>query len=131
MVRGWSNVATQHCPGIAIRLRVQAKIKPTCVNYLRNYNVPLRAQRARRCDSDTRRRLSHAYFFVFVGRCQSSIVTCFARATVSFAAGTSFTTVEPAAMVAAAPTVIGATSTLLDPVCTSFSIVVRFLLAPS
>src|ERR1700730_6451147 len=71
------------------------------------------------------------YFFVFTGRCQSSIVICLARATVSFAAGTSFTTVEPAAMVAPAPTVIGATSTLLDPVCTSFSSLVRILFAPS
>src|SRR5438093_6289984 len=69
---------------------------------------------------------AHAYLFVLTGRCQFSIVTCFARATVNFAAGTSFTTVDPAAMVAPAPTVIGATKTLLDPVCTSFSIVVRW-----
>ena len=39
--------------------------------------------------------------------------------------------VEPAAIVAPVPTVIGATSTLLDPVWTSSRMTVRCLLAPS
>ena len=67
----------------------------------------------------------------FTGRRQVSIVSWRARATVSFPAGTECVTVEPAPMVAPAPTTMGATSTLLEPVCTSSPIVVRFLRAPS
>src|ERR1700685_2162477 len=71
------------------------------------------------------------YFGGLAGRCQSSTVTWRARATVSLPAGTECVTVEPAAMVAPAPTVRGATRTLLEPVCASSRMVVTCLAAPS
>ena len=55
------------------------------------------------------RAASLRYFCGFFGRCQPSTVTCRARATVSLPAGTLAVTVEPAATVAPAPTVMGAT----------------------
>src|SRR5205807_371741 len=83
-------------------------------------------------DVAARQALYSLFFSGFlVGRRHFSRVTCRARATVSPPAGTARVTVEPAAMVAPAPTVMGATSTLFEPVCTSSSMRVRCLLAPS
>src|SRR5215475_7576822 len=81
-------------------------------------------------------RCSRAVYYLsdfagFIGRCQPSTVTCRARARVSLPATTECVTVEPAAIVAPAPTVMGATSTLLEPVCTSSPMTVLCLLAPS
>src|SRR6187549_2884940 len=51
----------------------------------------------------------------FFGRRQPEIVTCFERSSVSSPAGVSFVIVEPAPMVAPAPTSTGATSMTPEP----------------
>jgi hypothetical protein len=70
-------------------------------------------------------------FTSFRGRFQPLMVVCLALLTVKAPAGALFVIVEPAPMVAPACTVTGATSSVLDPMNTSSSIVVWCLLAPS
>src|SRR3546814_6482117 len=53
--------------------------------------------------------------YAFFGRCQPSMVTWRARATVSSPAGASLPITEPAPMVAPLPIVTGATSDALEP----------------
>src|ERR1700752_456846 len=65
------------------------------------------------------------------GRCQPASAICFLLLTPSWPASTSFHTVVPAPIVAPLPTFTGATSCVLDPVCTSSSIKVLCLFAPS
>ena len=67
----------------------------------------------------------------FLGRCQPVIVTCLFCDSVSSPAGTSLVMVAPAAIVAPRWTVTGATSCVSDPMCTSSSMIVRCLFAPS
>ena len=59
------------------------------------------------------------------------MLTCLPRATLSAPAGVLLVMVEPPPTVPPAPIVTGATSTQLLPTCTSASITVRCLLAPS
>ena len=59
------------------------------------------------------------------------IVTCFDRSSVSSPAGASFVIVEPAPIVAPAPTSTGATSMTPEPMNALSPMTVRCLLAPS
>ena len=67
----------------------------------------------------------------FCGRFQLEICNCLARSITRVPGGESLVTVEPPPTVLARPMVTGATSTQLLPMCTSSSITVRCLLAPS
>ena len=65
------------------------------------------------------------------GRFQPSIVTCFERSSVSRSSGVSLVIVEPAPIVAPAPTFTGATSIVPEPMNAPAPISVRHLLTPS
>jgi len=71
------------------------------------------------------------YFGAFFGRCQLAMLTCLPRAMLNASGGVLFVIVELAPTVPPRPIVTGATSTLLLPMCTSSSITVRCLAAPS
>ena len=59
------------------------------------------------------------------------MLVCFDRDTVRSPGGASFVIVDPAAMLAPLPILIGATNAVFDPINTSSSILVGCLLAPS
>ena len=71
------------------------------------------------------------YFLTLAGRCQLAMLICLARDTVKALAAVLLVKVEPPPTVPPAPKVMGATSTQLLPTCTSASITVRCLFAPS
>jgi hypothetical protein len=71
------------------------------------------------------------YLGAFTGRFQFDRLACRPRATDSTPGSVSCVMVEPAPMVPPLPMRTGATSTQLLPTCTSSSITVRCLLAPS
>src|SRR4051812_42120718 len=86
--------------------------------------APGRERRSSACAGTT------GHFF-FCGRFQFGMLACRARATVSAPGSVFLFTTEPAPTVPPLATVTGATSTQLLPTCTSASITVRLLFAPS